>query len=329
MNILVTGGAGYIGSHVSLNLLNAGYDVTILDDLSNGYEQLIPQKADFIKCNISDVETINSLLQNKKFIAIMHFAGLIKAEESVKFPEKYFTNNSKNSEQLFNICFQNNLSNIIFSSSAAIYGNALHTDLIPETAELRPLNPYGESKVKTEKFLLKQNSKDINFIILRYFNVAGADPLMRSGLISKEPTHLIKIASEAAIGKRDKVIIFGKDYDTHDGTAVRDYIHVSDLAEIHVKSLEYLLKNKQSKIFNCGYGKGYSVKEVIDEINKICNNKINIEYGPRRLGDAISLISDITKLKQHIDWMPKYNNLNFILNTAIKWELKLKNEKIF
>ena len=152
---------------------------------------------------------------------------------------------------------------------------------------------------------------------------------MRTGLISKEPTHLIKIASEAAIGKRDKVIIFGNDYDTYDGTAVRDYIHVSDLAEIHVKSLEYLLKKKQSKIFNCGYGKGYSVKEVLDEINKICNNKIHIEYGPKRPGDVISLISDITKLKQNIDWVPKYNNLNFILNTAIKWELKLKNEKVF
>ena len=329
MNILVTGGAGYIGSHVSLNLLDAGYNVTILDDLSNGHEQLIPKNADFIKCNINDVEIINSLLQNNKFIAIMHFAGFVKVEESVKFPEKYFTNNSKNSEQLFNICFKNNLSNIIFSSSAAIYGNALHSNIISETAELKPLNPYGESKVKTEKFLLKQKSKDINFIILRYFNVAGADPLMRTGLISKEPTHLIKIASEAAVGKRDKVIIYGNDYDTYDGTAVRDYIHVSDLAEIHVKSLEYLLKKKQSKIFNCGYGKGYSVKEVLDEINKICNNKIHFEYGPKRPGDVISLISDITKLKQNIDWAPKYNNLNFILNTAIKWELKLKNEKVF
>ena len=329
MNILVTGGAGYIGSHVSLNLLDAGYNVTILDDLSNGHEQLIPKKADFIKCNITDVETITSLLQNRKFIAVMHFAGFVKVEESVQFPEKYITNNTKNSEQLFNICFKNNLSNIIFSSTAAVYDNALHTDLIPETAKLKPSNPYGESKVKTEKFLLKQNSKDINFIILRYFNVAGADPLMRSGLISKESTHLIKIASEAAVGKRAKVIIFGKDYDTCDGTAVRDYIHVSDLAEIHVKSLEYLLEKKQSKIFNCGYGRGYSVKKVLDEINKICDNKINIEYGPKRPGDAISLISDITKLKQHIDWTPKYNNLNFILNTAIKWELKLKNEKIF
>ena len=208
MNILVTGGAGYIGSHVSLNLLDAGYNVTILDDLSNGHEQLIPKNADFIKCNINDVEIINSLLQNNKFIAIMHFAGFVKVEESVKFPEKYFTNNSKNSEQLFNICFKNNLSNIIFSSSAAIYGNALHSNIISETAELKPLNPYGESKVKTEKFLLKQKSKDINFIILRYFNVAGADPLMRTGLISKEPTHLIKIATVYLVFKASKATYY-------------------------------------------------------------------------------------------------------------------------
>ncbi len=329
MNILVTGGAGYIGSHVSLSLLDAGYNVTILDDLSTGHEQLIPKKADFVKCNINDVEIISSILQKKKFIAVMHFAAFIKVEESLQFSKKYFINNTKNSEILFDTCFKNGLINVIFSSTAAVYGNPILNGLIDENTKLNPLNPYAESKIETEKNLINLSKNRLKYIILRYFNVAGSDPQMRSGLISKNPTHLIKVSSEAAIGKRDKVIIFGKDYNTLDGTAIRDYIHVSDLAEIHVKALEYLLKKKQSKILNCGYGKGYSVKEILDEINKICNNRINIEYGPRRPGDSIKLISDITKLKQIIDWTPKYNNLNFILKTAIQWERKLKNEKIF
>ena len=289
-----------------------------------GVTQCTPKKADFIKCNISDVETINSLLQSKKFIAIMHFAGFVKVEESIQFPEKYFTNNTKYSEQLFNICFQNNLSNIIFSSTAAIYGNNKQT-LISEDSEINPLNPYGESKFKTEEYLLKQKNK-LNFIILRYFNVAGADPQLRSGLISKDATHLIKVASEAAIGKREKIIIYGNDYNTNDGTAIRDYIHVSDLADIHIKTLSFLLEKKQSKIFNCGYGKGYSVKEVLETFNKISKQKINIEYGPRRKGDAEILVSNIDKIKQMIDWTPKYNKLDFIIKTSIDWEIKLKNE---
>ena len=326
INILVTGGAGYIGSHVAISLLDAGYNVTIIDDLSTGNAKLIPTNAEFIKCNINDIKQIELLLREKKFAAIMHFAGFVKGEESVNFPEKYFTNNSKNSEQLFNVCIQNNLKNIIFSSTAATYGSSAQKDLVSETAILKPLNPYGESKVRTEQYLLKQNSNDISYIILRYFNVAGADPQMRSGLISKNPTHLIKIASEAAVGKRKEVTIFGSDYDTPDGTAIRDYIHVSDLADIHIKVLEFLMKKKQSEIFNCGYGKGYSVKEVLDVANKLCENKIKFQNGARRAGDAKILVSDTRKLKQMIDWTPKYNKLHFIIKTAIEWELKLQNE---
>jgi UDP-glucose 4-epimerase len=202
---------------------------------------------------------METLIKKKKFDAIMHFAGYIQVEESVKFPKKYFENNTENSKKLFDICIRNNLLDIIFSSTAAIYGNSSKSNIISEDCKVNPLNPYGESKVKTEEYLIQQNSKKINFIILRYFNVAGADPKLRSGLISKESTHLIKIASEAAIGKRDKVIIFGNDYDTYDGTAIRDYIHVSDLADIHIKSLDFLLKKQQSQIFNCGYGKGYNL----------------------------------------------------------------------
>ena len=328
MKVLVTGGAGYIGSHTVLSLIESGYQVTVIDDLSTGNINLVPNKAEFINCNINELEKIDSIIKKNSFSAIMHFAGFVKVEESINFPDKYFTNNSKNSKQLFNICLKNNLTNIIFSSTAATYGNVTHKRLISETNPLNPLNPYGESKVRVEKYLLEQKPGDINYIILRYFNVAGSDPQMRSGLISKESTHLIKIASEAAVGKRKGVTLFGNDYDTPDGTAIRDYIHVSDLADIHIKTLEFMIKKKQSEIFNCGYGKGYSVKEVLNVANNICNNKIKIQNGARRPGDAEILVSDVSKLKQMIDWTPKYNKLDFIIKTAINWELKLINEQI-
>jgi len=328
MNILITGGAGYIGSHVCLNLLDKGHNVTVIDDLSIGHEKLIPKKTEFIKANINDTETLNKLFQKKSFDALMHLAGFIQVEESVKYPDKYFNNNTKNAAILFENCSNNGLKNIIFASTAAVYGNP-NKKTIKEGTDLNPLNPYGESKVQTENKLIQmQKENKINYLILRYFNVAGADPKLRSGLISKKTTHLIKIITEAVVGKRDSVTIFGNDYNTPDGTAIRDYIHVSDLADIHVKSLEYLLEKKQSIIMNCGYGKGYSVKQVLDAMNKICNRKIKIEYGNRRSGDTVSLVSDTSKLKKTIKWTPNYNNLETILDTAIKWEVKLQNEKI-
>ena len=327
MTILITGGAGYIGSHVALNLIDAGYKVTIIDDLSTGNKNLIPNNAEFIKCNINELEKIDSLLKKKKFSAIMHFAGFVSTEESIKFPKKYFENNTNNSEKLFDVCISNKLSNIIFSSTAAVYGDSGKNNIISETTQLKPLNPYGESKFKAEQYLLKQNPKNVTYIILRYFNVAGADPKLRSGLISKNPTHLIKKTSEAATSKRDSITIFGNNYDTYDGTAIRDYIHVSDLADIHIKAFELLIKEKRSEIINCGYGKGYSVKEVLNMANLICGNKIKIINGPRRTGDAQILVSDISKLKQLIDWTPKYNKLDFIIKSSIDWELKLLNEK--
>ena len=228
MKILLTGGAGYIGSHTSLALLDAGHKVTIIDNLSTGNKKLIPSNASFINCNINDVERISNLLNKQKFDALFHFAGYIQVEESTKFPEKYFNNNTENSKILLDNCIKHNLTNIVFSSTAAAYGNPIDNKPISEDSLLKPLNPYGESKIKTELYL-KNNSK-LKYIILRYFNVAGADPKMRSGLISKKATHLIKIASEVAVGKRDKITIYGNDYPTSDGSAIRDYIHVSDLS---------------------------------------------------------------------------------------------------
>tara|TARA_B100001540_G_C15728566_1_gene606539 strand:+ start:166 stop:1149 length:984 start_codon:yes stop_codon:yes gene_type:complete len=326
MRILITGGAGYIGSHVAHKLIDSNHNVFIVDDLSTGKKILIPKKAKFENLNINNIEKIETIIKNNNFDALMHFAGFIKVEESIKFPKKYFENNTENSIRLFDTCIKNNLKNIIFSSTAAIYGNN-NEYLISENAELNPLNPYGKSKQLTEEYLIK-NKKNLSYVILRYFNVAGADPGLRSGLIAEKPTHLIKIASEVAIKKREKVIIFGNDYNTNDGTAVRDYIHVSDLAEIHSRTLDFLLEKKESQIFNCGYGKGYSVKEVLDTFNRIHKEKIKIEYGPRREGDAAVLVSSIDKLNSMISWKPKYNKLELIIKSSIDWELKIKNEKL-
>ena len=322
MKILLTGGAGYIGSHVLLSILEQGHKVVVIDDLSTGNKNLIPEKIELINCNINNEKKIGKVLQQQKFDILLHFAGFIKVEESVQNPKKYFINNTENAIKLFETCYKNNLKNIIFSSTAAAYGNPLNNSSIEESAELKPLNPYGESKVKTENYLL-QNKHKYNSIILRYFNVAGADPSLRSGLISDKPTHLIKILSEVAIGKRDKISIYGNDYNTSDGTAVRDYIHVSDLADIHLKAASYLLTNETTDIFNCGYGKGYSVLEVINAANKLYNNTINFKYDKRRPGDSEKLVSNVDKLHQLIDWMPKYNNLDLIIQTTVNWEKKM------
>ena len=322
MKILLTGGAGYIGSHVLLSIVESNHDVTVIDDLSTGNKDLIPDNIKLINTNINNTEAISNVLKNENFDLLMHFAGFIKVEESVNNPEKYFKNNTDNAITLFETCYKNNLQNIIFSSTAAAYGNPNNNNSITESEDLKPLNPYGQSKVNTEKYLL-DNINKFNSIILRYFNVAGADPNLRSGLISNEPTHLIKIISEVAIGKREKISIFGNDYNTADGTAIRDYIHVSDLANIHLEAGKYLLKNKVSNIFNCGYGEGYSVLDVINTANKITGNKINFTYDKRRPGDAEKLISNVEKLHKNINWKPKYNNLDFIIKTAINWEKKI------
>ena len=322
MKILLTGGAGYIGSHVLLSILEQGHKVVVIDDLSTGNKNLIPEKIDLINCNINNEEKIGKVLQQQKFDILLHFAGFIKVEESVQNPKKYFINNTENAIKLFETCYKHDLNNIVFSSTAAAYGNPINNSSIQENSELKPLNPYGESKVKTENYLI-QNKHKYNSIILRYFNVAGADPNFRSGLISDKPTHLIKILSEVVVGKRDKISIYGNDYNTSDGTAVRDYIHVSDLADIHLKAASYLLTNKTTDIFNCGYGKGYSVLEVVNAANKLYKNSINFKFDKRRPGDSEQLVSNVDKLHQHFDWMPKYDDLNLIIQTAVNWEKKI------
>ena len=327
MNILLTGGAGYIGSHVILAILENGHNVTVIDDLSTGHQKLIPSNIKLINCNINNKEKLSNLLKLEKFDVLMHFAGSIKVEESVNNPEKYFFNNTNNSIALFETCYENGLRNIIFSSTAAVYGNPSNQKSIVEEEILKPLNPYGESKLKTENFLINNQDK-FQYTILRYFNVAGADQKLRTGLISKEPTHLIKILSEVVVGKKEKIFIFGNDYNTKDGTAVRDYIHVSDLANIHLEVAKYLITIKKSNIFNCGYGRGYSVKEVIDEGNKLTGNKIRFEYANRRIGDAEELVSNIEKISKHINYKPKFNDLSLIIESSLSWEKKLYEQNL-
>jgi len=322
--ILLTGGAGYIGSHVCNLLIDNGFEVTVVDNLVTGNEQLISRKAKFINCDISDNKKINSLLENDNFFLVMHFAGLTRVDESIKHPEKYFEYNFEKAKIFLKSCINNNLKKIIFSSTAAVYGNPNESN-VKEDSKLNPLNPYSVSKLKFENFLIDESKKnDLNYIILRYFNVAGADEKLRSGHISKVSTHLIKVACEVATGKRKDLVINGDDYDTYDGTPVRDYIHVSDLAEIHFLSCKYLFDNSDSHIFNCGYGKGYSVKEVIDNFNEILDKKISFKTGPRRDGDSKMVVADPDKFNNFFSWKPKFNNLKYILKTAYEWEKKIK-----
>ncbi len=322
MNVLLTGGAGYIGSHAAISLLDSGHHVHIVDNLSTGNEKLIPNNAKFTNCNINDEKIISDLIQSNKFELLMHFAGFIQVEESVKYPDKYFENNTNNAIKLFNICKNNGLFNIIFSSTAAAYGSVDEIKFVDENTKLNPQNPYAESKIKTEKFLI-EHQDEFNFIILRYFNVAGADEKLRSGQISKSSTHLIKILSEVVLGKRDYIEIFGNDYDTPDGTAIRDYIHVSDLADIHVEVGKKLLENLESNLFNCGYGNGFSVLDVINTANKLYQNKIDYKFSDRRNGDVEKLIAETSKIMKYINWKPKYNDLNKIISSSVKWEEKI------
>lgn len=322
-NILITGGAGYIGSHVTNLLIDNNYNVSVIDNLITGNINLVNKKASFYKCDISDKKKIEKILNNNQFDIVMHFAGLIRVDESVKKPNKYNEFNYKKAKIFFDLCFKFGLKKVIFSSTAAVYGNP-NVSKVSEKIKLNPLNPYAKTKLKLENYLIKKSiSNNISYIILRYFNVAGADEKLRSGLISKYSTHLIKIAAEVATKKKDKIIINGDDYDTKDGTTVRDYIHVSDLANIHLISAKYLYKKNHSNIFNCGYGVGFSVKEVIDTFNQVLNKKINFRIGPRRRGDSQYLVASTSKFKKTFKWKPKFNNLKYILKTAYLWEKKL------
>ena len=327
-NILITGGAGYIGSTVAHLMIDKGYSVTIIDSLVTGNKSLVPKKAILKICDISNTHKIKKIIQSKKFEYVMHFAGLIRVDESVKFPKRYIKNNFEKSKIFLNTCFNNGLFNIIFSSTASVYGEATNKK-VSENYKLNPKNPYAKSKLRVEKFIMKKSkSLPIKYIILRYFNVAGAEKKNRTGLKSNYSTHLIKIACEVALKKKKKLIINGDNYNTKDGTPIRDFIHISDLAEIHYLSGKHLINEQKSNIYNCGYGKGYSVKEVVTKFNKILKKKIPTSIGPRRKSDSEYLVSNSNKFKKKFSWKPKFNKLSLIISSSLKWEKKLNELNI-
>ena len=325
LNILVTGGAGYIGSHVCYLLIEQGYKVTCIDSLITGNKELLPKQVKLEVFDIAEKEKVTKLIKDNNFDLVMHFAGLIRVDESVKQPVRYNDFNYLKAKIFLETCYKNGLKKIIFSSTASVYGNP-KTQKVKETDPTNPLNPYASSKLELENFIRETSENyNIKYIILRYFNVAGADEKMRTGLISKVSSHLIKVACEVVVGKIDKLIINGDDYNTPDGTAIRDYIHISDLAEIHLISANYLINGGESNLFNCGYGNGFSIKDVINEFNKIINKNLKTVVGPRRPGDSEMIVSNVEKFTKYFSWEPKYNNLNYILKTAIEWEKKLNS----
>ena len=322
--VLVTGGAGYIGSHAVLALLDAGWPVAVIDNLITGFRFAVPDGVAFYEGDIEDAALLARIFAEQGTQAIMHFAGSIIVPESVENPLKYYHNNTAKSRALIEAAVKGGLSHFIFSSTAATYGIP-ETSPVHEDSPKQPINPYGLSKLMTELMLADTaRAHPLNFCALRYFNVAGADPQARSGQSTAGATHLIKVAVEAALGKRDGVDVFGTDYATPDGTGVRDYIHVSDLADAHVLALQALMEDPaRSLTMNCGYGRGFSVLEVLDAVDRVTNNQITRRMSPRRAGDPDSLISDNARIKATLPWQPKHADLDRIITHAMAWERKL------
>lgn len=325
MNVLVTGGAGYIGSHTVLELIEAGENVVIIDDLSTGNKQAVPDNVKLIIGDIGDQTLVESIMRDEKIESIMHFAGSIIVPESVTDPLKYYFNNTAKSRTLIAAAVQCSIPYFIFSSTAAVYGMPRSVP-VQEDAELQPLSPYGTSKLMTE-LMLADVSKAHNFHygVLRYFNVAGADPQGRTGQSTPNATHLIKVACQTALGQHPYMEIFGTDYDTPDGTCVRDFIQVTDLARAHVQALHHLRSGEKSFIANCGDGHGHSVRQVVDAIKRISNVDFPVKISDRRPGDPAMVIASAEKIQQLLKWHPQYADLDSIVSQAYAWEKHLAN----
>lgn len=321
--VLVTGGAGYIGSHTVLALRDADWPVAVVDDLSTGFRAAVPDDVPFYQGDIADRELVARIFADRGIGAIMHFAGSVVVPESVADPLKYYDNNTAKSRALIASAVAHGVRHLIFSSTAATYG-APDTSPVDEDTPQRPINPYGWSKLMTEQMLADTAAAhDFNYGALRYFNVAGADPQARAGQSTAGATHLIKVACEAATGKRDAVAIYGSDFATRDGTGVRDYIHVSDLAAAHVLLLEALMAEPdRSLTMNCGYGRGFSVREVLDAADRVAGTQIERRIEARRPGDPGELVSDPARIRATLGWQPQYDDLDTIVRHALAWERK-------
>lgn len=320
MTVLVSGGAGYIGSHLCWLLADRGEAFVVVDNLSTGREFSIPQQGELIVGDVGDKDLVADVMIQHDVDAVIHFAGSIIVPESVSEPLKYYKNNTVNSRNLIETCVENDVKHFIFSSTATVYGEP-EKNPVTEDFPFAPFNPYGTSKVMTEMMLKDVAfAHDFDYVALRYFNVAGADPQKRTGQSTPNATHLLKIANQVALGQRDHLEIFGDDYDTPDGTGVRDYIHVSDLAEAHWSALQYLRGGGKAIALNCGYGKGFSVREVIEKLEEVIGRKLPVETCPRRPGDIGSIIADNTRIKSVLGWEPKYDDLKGIVESALRWE---------
>lgn len=319
MKVLVTGGAGYIGSHVVKQLGAAGHDIIVYDNLSTGYEWAVTC-GELIVGDLADVEKLDDVFKAHKFEAVLHFAAHIVVPESVENPLKYYRNNTRNTLNLLGVMEKYQTPYMVFSSTAAVYGMP-DEKVMREDMPLAPINPYGASKMMSEQMIRDLSfASKLKHVILRYFNVAGADLQSRIGQATPEATHLIKVACECVTGQRPGMKIFGTDYDTRDGTCIRDYIHVDDLAKAHVMALDYMANGGASQTLNCGYGRGFTVKEVIDMVEQKSGKTIEAEAVGRRAGDPDALTADNTRIKQVLGWTPDYDDLGVIVKSALDWE---------
>ncbi|MGO4716375.1 UDP-glucose 4-epimerase GalE [Bradyrhizobium sp. 2TAF24] len=327
MTVLVTGGAGYIGSHMVLALAEAGESVVVIDNLSTGFSHYLPDGVPLFIGDVADENLVEGVIAAHHVDSIIHFAGSVVVPESLRDPLGYYRNNTMTTRNLLNVAVKCNIPRFIFSSTAAVYGNPEQMPVVEE-APTRPLSPYGMSKLMTEIMLHDvATAHGMNYVVLRYFNVAGADPQARIGLATQGATHLLKIAVEAATGQRAKLDVYGTDYPTPDGSCIRDFIHVSDLADAHRAALGYLMDGGASTTLNCGYGRGYSVFEVIEAVRRVSGRNFAVQHADRRPGDIMTMIADTRRIRSAIDWTPRHDDLDTIAAHALAWEEKLLQER--
>jgi len=327
MTVLVTGGAGYIGSHMVHALVEARESVVVIDNLSTGFSNFLPEGVPFFIGDAGDENLVEGVITQHGVESIIHFAGSVVVPDSIRDPLGYYRNNTMTTRSLLNAAVKSGVKRFIFSSTAAVYGNPEQVP-VPENAPTRPMSPYGSSKLMTEIMLHDAASAhDMSYVVLRYFNVAGADPFGRVGLATVGATHLLKIAVEAATGQRAKVELFGTDYPTRDGSCIRDFIHVSDLARAHRAALSYLRGGGSSVTLNCGYGRGYSVLETLEAVRRVSSSNFAVQYAPRRPGDIMTMVADTSRIRSTLDWKPRYDDLDTIAAHALIWEEKLVRER--
>ncbi|VAW19705.1 UDP-glucose 4-epimerase [hydrothermal vent metagenome] len=329
MAVLVTGGAGYIGSHMALLLADLDVETIVLDNLSTGFDWAVDQRVRFIKGEIGDIEFVSNLIKTHNIEEIVHFAGSIIVPESVSDPLKYYANNTCATRNLIEAAIKGGVKRFVFSSTAAVYGMT-GLDPVEEDAALNPMSPYGRSKLMSEMMLADSAAAhDINYGVLRYFNVAGADPEKRSGQSTKAATHLIKVAVQTALGFRDHLDVFGTDYETPDGTCIRDYIHVWDLVAAHALLLEKMRQKPDNYTMNCGYGRGFSVREVIEKVKQVSGVDFTVNEVGRREGDPAAVIAGADKIRNVLGWQPRHDDLDDIVRSAFEWEkyLSMRNRE--